>query len=184
MKAKWKKKLTRRLKSKHQKIRRDRSRTLFRNSQRSSYAYENEDPINNYSCRWWSIDWDDIEIFEDGSPDHSSEALIHTAAETNGVAGDGRANNGRIGFGFQFDGYAVGYNWVGYLSVGIDHLSFLCRLLLKATLPYMIHKIPRSKGSSFWLVAIQVIASLNLLLSIVVSTFHFLYMVLMLQTLI
>ena len=43
---------------------------------------ENEDPINNYSCRWWSIDWDDIEIFEDGSPDHSSEALIHIAAET------------------------------------------------------------------------------------------------------
>ena len=25
---------------------------------------------------------DDIEIFEDGSPDHSSEALIHTTAET------------------------------------------------------------------------------------------------------
>ncbi|XP_055810430.1 regulator of G-protein signaling 1 [Solanum dulcamara] len=42
-------------------------------------------------------------------------------------------------------------------------------LLLKATLPYMIHKIPRSKGSSFWLVAIQVIASLNLLLSIVMA---------------
>lgn len=35
-------------------------------------------------------------------------------------------------------------------------------------MPYLVHKIPRSNGSGFWLVAIQVIASFNLLLSIVV----------------
>ncbi|KAL0372322.1 UNVERIFIED_CONTAM: Regulator of G-protein signaling 1 [Sesamum calycinum] len=43
------------------------------------------------------------------------------------------------------------------------------RLLAKATAPYLIHKIPRPKGSSFWLAAIQVFASLNLLLSIVMA---------------
>ncbi|KAG5590455.1 hypothetical protein H5410_040969 [Solanum commersonii] len=43
---------------------------------------ENEDPINIYNCRRWSIDWDGIEIFEDGSLDRSFEARIHTATET------------------------------------------------------------------------------------------------------
>ncbi|WMV28996.1 hypothetical protein MTR67_022381 [Solanum verrucosum] len=55
-----------------------------------------------------------------------------------------------------------------YVALSAALLSMIL-LLLKATLPYMIHKIPRSKGSSFWLVAIQVIASLNLLLSIVMA---------------
>lgn len=55
-----------------------------------------------------------------------------------------------------------------YVALSAALVSIIL-LLLKATLPYMIHKIPRSKGSSFWLVAIQVIASLNLLLSIVMA---------------
>ncbi|KAG6398746.1 hypothetical protein SASPL_140215 [Salvia splendens] len=44
-----------------------------------------------------------------------------------------------------------------------------CRLLAKAGVPYLIHKIPRPKGSGFWLVAMQVIASFNLLLLIVMA---------------
>ena len=42
------------------------------------------------------------------------------------------------------------------------------RLLIKATLPFLVHKVPRPKGSGFWIPVIQVFASLNLLLSIVV----------------
>ncbi|KAJ8548325.1 hypothetical protein K7X08_030794 [Anisodus acutangulus] len=55
-----------------------------------------------------------------------------------------------------------------YVALSIAPLSMIL-LLLKATLPYMIHKIPRPKGSSFWLVSVQVIASLNLVLSIVMA---------------
>ncbi|KAL0297054.1 UNVERIFIED_CONTAM: Regulator of G-protein signaling 1, partial [Sesamum radiatum] len=53
-----------------------------------------------------------------------------------------------------------------YVALSISLLSIIM-LLAKATAPYLIHKIPRPKGSSFWLAAIQVFASLNLLLSIV-----------------
>ncbi|KAL3501072.1 hypothetical protein ACH5RR_035521 [Cinchona calisaya] len=55
-----------------------------------------------------------------------------------------------------------------YVAVSI---SILCIFLLLAKwiLPYIILKVPRSKGSSFWLVAIQVIASFNLVLSIVMA---------------
>ncbi|PHT34280.1 Regulator of G-protein signaling 1 [Capsicum baccatum] len=55
-----------------------------------------------------------------------------------------------------------------YVAFSTALLSMIL-LLLKVTLPYIIHKIPRPKGSSFWLVAIQVFASLNLLLSIVMA---------------
>ncbi|XP_009618252.1 regulator of G-protein signaling 1 [Nicotiana tomentosiformis] len=55
-----------------------------------------------------------------------------------------------------------------YVALSIAVVSMIS-LLLKVTLPYLIHKIPRPKGSSFWLVAIQVIASFNLLLSIVIA---------------
>ncbi|XP_009778760.1 regulator of G-protein signaling 1 [Nicotiana tabacum] len=55
-----------------------------------------------------------------------------------------------------------------YVALSIAVVSMIL-LLLKATLPYLIHKIPRPKGSSFWLVAIQVLASFNLLLSIVIA---------------
>ncbi|PIN26393.1 hypothetical protein CDL12_00852 [Handroanthus impetiginosus] len=48
--------------------------------------------------------------------------------------------------------------------------SGICwRLLVKAVTPYIIHKIPRPKGSIFLLVAIQVFASFNLLLSFVMA---------------
>ncbi|KAG5605324.1 hypothetical protein H5410_026816 [Solanum commersonii] len=63
---------------------------------------ENEDPINIYSCRRWSIDWDGIEIFEDGSPHRSSELSSYTYCGKNkkiGFADDGRCGIGRIGFG-------------------------------------------------------------------------------------
>ncbi|CAH2041073.1 unnamed protein product [Thlaspi arvense] len=43
------------------------------------------------------------------------------------------------------------------------------KLLTWSTLPFLIHKVPRPKGSSFWLPALQVFASFNLLLSIVVG---------------
>ncbi|KAK4399656.1 Regulator of G-protein signaling 1 [Sesamum angolense] len=55
-----------------------------------------------------------------------------------------------------------------YVALSISLLSIIM-LLAKATAPYLIHKIPRPKGSSFWLAAIQVFASLNLLLSIVMA---------------
>ncbi|KAI5679308.1 hypothetical protein M9H77_10258 [Catharanthus roseus] len=55
-----------------------------------------------------------------------------------------------------------------YVALSIAILSFIA-LLTKWAQPYLIHKIPRSKGSSFWLVAIQVIASFNLILSIVMA---------------
>ncbi|KAG6407941.1 hypothetical protein SASPL_130942 [Salvia splendens] len=55
-----------------------------------------------------------------------------------------------------------------YVAISIAILSVIL-LLVKAGVPYLIHKIPRPKGSGFWLVAIQVIASFNLLLSIVMA---------------
>ncbi|XP_059292657.1 regulator of G-protein signaling 1 [Lycium ferocissimum] len=55
-----------------------------------------------------------------------------------------------------------------YVALSIALVSIIL-LLMRAALPYMIHKIPRPKGSSFWLVAVQVIASLNLVLSIVMA---------------
>nr|XP_027096920.1 regulator of G-protein signaling 1-like [Coffea arabica] len=55
-----------------------------------------------------------------------------------------------------------------YVAVSISILSIFL-LVVKWTLPYIIHKAPRPNGSSFWLVAIQVMASFNLLLSIVMS---------------
>ncbi|KAH6821470.1 REGULATOR OF G-PROTEIN SIGNALING 1 [Perilla frutescens var. hirtella] len=55
-----------------------------------------------------------------------------------------------------------------YVAVSIAIFSVVL-LLVKAAVPYLIHKIPRPKGSGFWLVAIQVFASFNLLLSIVMA---------------
>ncbi|KZV14971.1 regulator of G-protein signaling 1-like [Dorcoceras hygrometricum] len=49
-------------------------------------------------------------------------------------------------------------------------MSFLLyRLLAKAAAPYVIHRIPRPKGSGFWLAVVQVFASFSLLLSIVMG---------------
>lgn len=55
-----------------------------------------------------------------------------------------------------------------YIALSVAIVSFIL-LLTKWALPYLIHRIPRSNGSSFWLVAIQLIASFNLLLSIVMA---------------
>lgn len=55
-----------------------------------------------------------------------------------------------------------------YIAISIA-LASIILLLAKSMSPYLIHKIPRPRGSSFWLVAIQVFASFNLLLSIVVA---------------
>ncbi|KAK2972196.1 hypothetical protein RJ640_030741 [Escallonia rubra] len=47
----------------------------------------------------------------------------------------------------------------------------LPKVLARSTLPFIIHKVPRPKGSSFWIPAIQILASFNLLSSTVVSIF-------------
>ena len=69
--------------------------------------------------------------------------------------------------------------WIGYKL--FHFLAF--RLIFRWILPYVMYKIPLPKGSRFWIPVIQVFASLNLLLSIVVgygticitlySLFHF-----------
>ncbi|KAI3696466.1 hypothetical protein L1987_79482 [Smallanthus sonchifolius] len=55
-----------------------------------------------------------------------------------------------------------------YVALSVAILSFLL-LLLRSTLPFLIHKIPRPEGSSFWLPTIQTMASFNLLLSLAMS---------------
>ncbi|XP_024933877.3 regulator of G-protein signaling 1 [Ziziphus jujuba] len=55
-----------------------------------------------------------------------------------------------------------------YIAISI---SAICMILLLSRLisPFVVHKVPRSKGSGFWIPVIQVFASCNLLLSIVLS---------------
>ncbi|EYU22555.1 hypothetical protein ABFS82_05G022400 [Erythranthe guttata] len=55
-----------------------------------------------------------------------------------------------------------------YAAVSISLLSIFL-LIGKAVAPHLIHKIALPKGSSFWLVTIQIIASFNLIVSIVMS---------------
>ncbi|KAK1415793.1 hypothetical protein QVD17_31580 [Tagetes erecta] len=55
-----------------------------------------------------------------------------------------------------------------YVAISVAIISFIL-LLLRSTLPFLIHKIPRPKGSSFWLPTIQIMGSFNLLLSLVMS---------------
>ncbi|KAM0062423.1 putative RGS domain-containing protein [Helianthus debilis subsp. tardiflorus] len=55
-----------------------------------------------------------------------------------------------------------------YVALSVAILSFLL-LLLRSTLPFLIHKVPRPKGSSFWIPTIQIVASFNLLLSLAMS---------------
>lgn len=45
----------------------------------------------------------------------------------------------------------------------------ISRLLSRLLFPFLIHKIPRTNGSGFWIPVIQVFGSFNLLLSIVVG---------------
>ncbi|XP_010556357.1 PREDICTED: regulator of G-protein signaling 1 [Tarenaya hassleriana] len=55
-----------------------------------------------------------------------------------------------------------------YVAVVVAIICFLV-LLSRSILPCLIHKAPRLNGSSFWIPVIQVIASFNLLFSIVMS---------------
>ncbi|XWS63775.1 hypothetical protein CRYUN_Cryun06bG0130700 [Craigia yunnanensis] len=55
-----------------------------------------------------------------------------------------------------------------YVAVAIAIFSMIL-LIVKSTFPFLIHKAPRAKGSTFWIPVIQVIASFNFLLSIVMS---------------
>lgn len=61
-----------------------------------------------------------------------------------------------------------------------------CRLLSRLILPFLVHKVPRTKNSGFWIPVIQVFASFNLLLSIAVHCgflFFFLSLTILLMTL-
>ncbi|CAL2231050.1 unnamed protein product [Prunus armeniaca] len=55
-----------------------------------------------------------------------------------------------------------------YIAIAISAVCFIL-LLLRLILPFAIHKIPLPKRSSFWIPVIQIFASFNLLLSIVMS---------------
>ncbi|KAA8529684.1 hypothetical protein F0562_034216 [Nyssa sinensis] len=55
-----------------------------------------------------------------------------------------------------------------YIAISVS-LLIIILLLAWSTYPFLVHKVPCPKGSSFWLPAIQVFASFNLLLSIVIS---------------
>nr|XP_043608775.1 regulator of G-protein signaling 1 [Erigeron canadensis] len=52
-----------------------------------------------------------------------------------------------------------------YVALAISIISFMF-LLVRSTFPFLIHKVPRPKGSSFWLPTIQIVASFNLLVSL------------------
>nr|AFK33753.1 unknown [Medicago truncatula] len=55
-----------------------------------------------------------------------------------------------------------------YVAVTVSILSFIL-LLIWSIFPFIVHKVPRTKGSGFWIPVIQVVASFNLLLSIMMS---------------
>lgn len=55
-----------------------------------------------------------------------------------------------------------------YVAVAIAIFSMIL-VIVKSTFPFLIHKVPRSKGGAFWIPVIQIIASFNLFLSIVMS---------------
>ncbi|KAI3970352.1 hypothetical protein MKX01_023999 [Papaver californicum] len=55
-----------------------------------------------------------------------------------------------------------------YVAVSVAALSMFM-LLSRLALPFLVHKTPTTKGSGFWLLWIQVFASLNLTLSLVMS---------------
>ncbi|XP_059445310.1 regulator of G-protein signaling 1 [Corylus avellana] len=55
-----------------------------------------------------------------------------------------------------------------YIAIAISILSMIL-LLSRLILPFLVHEVPRTKNSGFWIPVIQVFASFNLVLSIVVS---------------
>lgn len=59
-----------------------------------------------------------------------------------------------------------------YIAIAISVLSMIL-LFSRLLVPFLVHKVPRTKNSGFWIPIIHVFASFNLLLSTVVS-FNFL----------
>ncbi|KAJ0038872.1 hypothetical protein Pint_23618 [Pistacia integerrima] len=59
-----------------------------------------------------------------------------------------------------------------YLAIAIAILFFTL-LLSKSLLPFLVRKVPRIQGSGFWIALIQVFASFNLLLSLMMSASFF-----------
>ncbi|XP_004502347.1 regulator of G-protein signaling 1 isoform X2 [Cicer arietinum] len=55
-----------------------------------------------------------------------------------------------------------------YAAVSISIISFIL-LLVWSIFPFIVHKVPRTKGSGFWIPVIQVVASFIILLSIMMS---------------
>ncbi|PIA30390.1 hypothetical protein AQUCO_05600079v1 [Aquilegia coerulea] len=55
-----------------------------------------------------------------------------------------------------------------YVAISISSLSMIL-LLIRSSLPFLVNKVPRRKGSAFWLLFIQIYASFNLLFSIVMA---------------
>uniref|UniRef100_A0A2P2JV90 Regulator of G-protein signaling 1 n=1 Tax=Rhizophora mucronata TaxID=61149 RepID=A0A2P2JV90_RHIMU len=55
-----------------------------------------------------------------------------------------------------------------YTAIVIATLSIIL-LLWRLSVPFVVHKVPRTNGSGFWIPVIQVLGSFNLLLSIVIS---------------
>ncbi|XP_058753968.1 regulator of G-protein signaling 1-like isoform X1 [Vicia villosa] len=55
-----------------------------------------------------------------------------------------------------------------YAAVVVSVASLIL-LLVWSIFPFIVHKVPRTKGSGFWIPVIQVVASFNLLLSIMMS---------------
>lgn len=59
--------------------------------------------------------------------------------------------------------------WVwNLIAITFLYVCVLLRLLSRIIVPFAVHKIPRCKGSGFWIPTIQVFASFSLVLSIVV----------------
>ncbi|XP_054808038.1 regulator of G-protein signaling 1 isoform X2 [Prosopis cineraria] len=55
-----------------------------------------------------------------------------------------------------------------YVAIAVSILSFLL-LLSWSIFPFLVDKVPRTTGSSFWIPVLQVVASFNLLLSTAMS---------------
>ncbi|KAL3636431.1 G-protein signaling regulator protein [Castilleja foliolosa] len=55
-----------------------------------------------------------------------------------------------------------------YVAISISILSIIL-LLSKAVKPYIVHNVPRPQGRSLWLIALQIFASFNLILSTVMA---------------
>ncbi|KAL5760025.1 hypothetical protein ACOSP7_018522 [Xanthoceras sorbifolium] len=55
-----------------------------------------------------------------------------------------------------------------YIAISVATLFFIL-LLSRFILPFIVHKVPHTKGSGFWIPVIHIFASFNLLLSLVMS---------------